>query len=106
MLETACYSLVVGAQPDPERPFEPTWSLYVLRCADGTLYTGITTSVERRLKEHHAGSGARYTRGRGPLELVAAWAFPDESSVRRAEARFKRFRRAKKLRTLAHGAAP
>ena len=46
------------------------WYLYVLRCGDGTLYTGITTDVERRLEEHRQGRGAKYTRGRGPLELA------------------------------------
>ena len=49
---------------------DTTWYLYILRCADGSLYTGITTDVERRLEEHRSGKGAKYTRGRGPLELV------------------------------------
>ena len=46
------------------------WYLYILRCADGSLYTGITTDVQRRLEEHRSGKGAKYTRGRAPLELV------------------------------------
>ena len=46
------------------------WYLYILRCGDGTLYTGITTDVEARLEMHRSGKGAKYTRGRGPLELV------------------------------------
>ena len=49
---------------------EKTWYLYILRCGDGTLYTGITTDVEKRLAAHRAGKGAKYTRGRSPLELV------------------------------------
>ena len=49
---------------------ETIWYLYILRCADGTLYTGITTDVEKRLEAHQNGKGAKYTRGRGPLELV------------------------------------
>ena len=49
---------------------ENTWKLYILRCGDGTLYTGITTDVEKRLEAHRTGKGAKYTRGRGPLELV------------------------------------
>lgn len=49
---------------------EQTWYLYILRCGDGTLYTGITTDVEKRLETHRAGKGAKYTRGRTPLELV------------------------------------
>ncbi len=47
-----------------------SWKLYVLRCRDGSLYTGITTDVEARLEAHRTGKGAKYTRGRGPLELV------------------------------------
>ena len=46
------------------------WYLYILRCGDGTLYTGITTDVAHRLEAHRQGRGAKYTRGRGPLELV------------------------------------
>lgn len=46
------------------------WYLYILRCGDGTLYTGITTDVERRLEAHRQGRGAKYTRGREPLELA------------------------------------
>ena len=49
---------------------EKKWYLYVLRCGDGTLYTGITTDVQARFAQHQAGKGAKYTRGRGPLELV------------------------------------
>lgn len=49
---------------------ETQWYLYILRCKDGTLYTGITTQVEKRLEAHRAGRGAKYTRGRAPLELV------------------------------------
>ena len=46
------------------------WYVYILHCGDGTLYTGITTDVERRLEAHRQGKGAKYTRGRGPLELA------------------------------------
>lgn len=46
------------------------WELYILRCGDGSLYTGITTDIPRRLQAHRQGKGAKYTRGRGPLELV------------------------------------
>ncbi len=49
---------------------ENTWYLYILRCKDSTLYTGITTDVEKRFEAHQSGKGAKYTRGRGPLELV------------------------------------
>lgn len=49
---------------------ERDWYLYILRCGDGSLYTGISTDVHRRLDAHIAGKGAKYTRGRGPLTLV------------------------------------
>ena len=49
---------------------DKSWYLYILRCGDGTLYTGITTDVEARLEIYRSGKGAKYTRGRGPLELV------------------------------------
>ena len=49
---------------------ENNWHLYILRCGDGSLYTGITTHVEKRLEAHSSGRGAKYTRGRGPLRLV------------------------------------
>jgi predicted GIY-YIG superfamily endonuclease len=48
---------------------EQNWYLYILRCGDGTLYTGITNDVEKRLEAHRAGKGAKYTRGRSPLKL-------------------------------------
>lgn len=49
---------------------DKVWKLYILRCGDGSLYTGITTDVAARLETHRSGKGAKYTRGRGPLELV------------------------------------
>ncbi len=77
------------------------WFLYVLRCADGTLYTGVTTDLARREDKHNAGKGARYTAGRRPVALVAAWRFPDRRSAQRAEARFRRLPRARKLALVA-----
>ena len=58
---------------------DKSWYLYILRCGDGTLYTGITTDVEARLEMHRSGKGAKYTRGRGPLEL-AYWEKCDNQS--------------------------
>ena len=46
------------------------WTVYILRCADGTLYTGITNDLDRRMAEHRSGTGAKYTKGRGPFQLV------------------------------------
>ncbi len=73
------------------------WFLYALCCADDTLYTGVTTDLARRLAEHNAGRGARYTAGRCPVTLVAAWRFPDRGTAQRAESRFRRLPRARKL---------
>lgn len=78
-----------------------TWFLYVLRCADGTLYTGVTTDLARRVAEHNAGRGARYTAGRRPVTLLAAWRFPDQGTAQRAEVRFRRLPRARKLALVA-----
>ncbi len=66
----------------PETP----WYVYVVRCGDGTLYAGVTCDLRRRLAQHQQGRGARYTRGRGPLALVASWRFPDQAAALRAEA--------------------
>ena len=49
---------------------EKTWWVYILRCGDGTFYTGVTTDVLARLETHRSGKGAKYTRSRGPLELT------------------------------------
>lgn len=73
------------------------WYVYVLRCGDGSLYTGATNDVARRLAEHQAGRGGRYTRAHLPVALVAAWRFPSRGAALSAEVRFKRLRRARKL---------
>ncbi len=65
------------------------WYLYVLRCRDNSFYTGITTDVARRVAEHQAGVGARYTRAHLPVELLAAWQYPNRSVATRVEHRFK-----------------
>ena len=78
-----------------------SWTLYVLRCADDTLYTGITTDPERRLREHNeTARGARYTRARRPVRMVASWPFPDRSSASKAEWAFKQLSRDEKLRRI------
>lgn len=61
------------------------WTLYMLRCGDGSLYTGITVDLEARLAQHRAGKGAKYTRGRGPLELVYTEACADHSQALKRE---------------------
>lgn len=77
------------------------YSLYLLRCADGTLYTGITTDLARRLQEHNGSPrGAKYTRSRRPVELVYARRFRTRSRASREEARLKKLSRAEKLNLL------
>ncbi len=69
---------------------------YLLRCADGTLYAGVTTDIERRLEQHNAGTGARYTAARRPVRLVWQEEHPDRSSAQRREAAIKRWSRRRK----------
>jgi len=80
-----------------------TWYLYILHCGDGTLYTGITDDVTRRLAAHRAGKGAKYTRGRGPLELVYTEALPDKGAALRREAAVKKLTRAGKEKLIRGG---
>jgi len=70
--------------------------VYVLRCADDTLYTGYTTDVERRVAEHDAGEGAKYTRGRTPVELVHVESFESRSAAMSREHEIKSLSRAEK----------
>jgi putative endonuclease len=76
------------------------WYVYLLRCGDGSLYTGCTDNVERRLAAHRSGKGAKYTRSRLPLELVYQEAVEDRSAALRREAAIKALPRAKKLALL------
>jgi predicted GIY-YIG superfamily endonuclease len=79
---------------------DKSWKLYILRCGDGTLYTGITTDVEARLETHRAGKGAKYTRGRGPLELVYSEECGTHSEALKRELRIKAMTRDEKERTI------
>ena len=83
------------------------WFVYVLRCKDGTLYTGIATDVERRLAEHRGpgGRGAKYLRGRQPLELVMSRSVGAREIALRVEHRIKRLARAEKEALLRDGSA-
>jgi putative endonuclease len=71
--------------------------VYLLRCADDSLYCGWTTDVRRRLAEHRAGTASRYTRNRRPVALAVVIAVADRSAALREEARIKRLPRAAKL---------
>ena len=73
------------------------WYLYILRCGDGSLYTGITTDVHARLEAHSSGKGAKYTRGRGPLELVYSEECETHSHALKREIEIKALTREEKL---------
>jgi putative endonuclease len=74
--------------------------VYVLECADGTYYTGYTTDPMRRVAEHEAGEGAKYTRGRTPVELVHLEEFDSQSAAMSREYAFKQLSRADKRRVV------
>jgi putative endonuclease len=75
-----------------------TWLVYLLECADGTYYAGITNRLEHRLEAHNLGQGARYTRSRRPVVLLATQEHPDRSEASKAEARLKQLPRSEKLK--------
>jgi len=78
------------------RNMEKKWVLYILACKDGTLYTGITDNLERRLAAHSSGKGAKYTRGRGPFTLRYLEQCADHSQALSRELQIKRLSRAEK----------
>jgi predicted GIY-YIG superfamily endonuclease len=82
-----------------------TYSVYIVACADGSLYTGVATDVLRRLEEHRSGKGAKYTRGRAPLRLVYSEVCGTRSVAQKREAAIKRMTRAEK-ETLVRVGAP
>lgn len=77
--------------------------VYILKCGDGTLYTGWTNDFEKRFKAHSQGRGAKYTRGRGPLTAVYLEYLPDKIAATRREAAIKKLTRPKKLKLIASG---
>ena len=76
------------------------WYVYMLRCGDGSLYTGYTDDVQRRLKVHQSGKGAKYTRSRQPVELAYYEELPDKSAALRREAAIKKLPRTQKLKLM------
>src|SRR5258706_109645 len=77
------------------------WFLYILRCSDGSLYTGITKDVKRRRQQHNAGTASRYTRSRRPVKMIYQETHPDQSSALKREAAIKAMNRREKL-TMIH----
>ena len=85
-----------STQKNTDRP-----CVYILKCGDGTLYTGWTNDFEKRLKTHRSGKGAKYTRGRTPLTPVYLEYLPDKSTAVKREAAVKKLTRKKKLLLIA-----
>ncbi|MCS6866290.1 MAG: GIY-YIG nuclease family protein [Gemmataceae bacterium] len=92
----------------PITPSKPTrrWFVYILRCRDGTLYTGITTDCTRRLQEHNAGTASRYTRSRRPVVLVYRECVTDQPAALRREAAIKKLPRSAKEQLITTGCPP
>jgi putative endonuclease len=90
---TRSVTMLTGFEPAP--PEE--WFVYVVRCADGTLYCGNTNDVQRRVREHNTSAkGAKYTRGRRPVSLARYWRAGTRSEANKAELRFKKLTREQK----------
>lgn len=77
-----------------------SWITYLLRCADDTLYCGITNNLIRRVKQHNEGKGAKYTRGRGPVTVLKFWIYPTKGEALRFEAFVKKLSREEKLKLI------
>lgn len=76
------------------------WAVYILKCGDGTLYTGISNDVEKRVNVHNSGKGAKYTRVRLPVSLAYQETATDRSTASKREAVIKKFSRKDKLRLI------
>ena len=84
---------------------ETSWELYILRCGDGTFYTGIARDAEKRLEVHRSGKGAKYTRGRGPLQIVYRERCLDHGTALRREYAIKQLSRDEKERLILQSAS-
>jgi putative endonuclease len=76
------------------------WHIYILRCADKTLYTGITTDLDKRLKCHQSGKASKYTRSRLPVKMIWTEGDHTESSAKKREAEIKKLSRLEKLKII------
>ena len=83
---------------------DSAWHVYILQCADGSLYTGVARNLQRRLLQHNGelAGGSRYTRGRRPVALLWSDTAPDRSTAQKREASIKRLSRSQKMRLLQH----
>jgi putative endonuclease len=73
------------------------WTVYILKCADDTLYTGITNDLQKRLKNHESGTGAKYTKGRGPFPVIYKENLATRSAASKRESSIKKLSRQEKL---------
>ena len=94
----------IPALADTKKPSQ--WFLYMIRCKGNTLYTGITTDVERRFTEHQAGKGAKFLRGKSPLELVFQTAVGTHSDALKLEAAIKKWSKSEKEDVIINGSIP
>jgi len=74
------------------------WFVYIVRCSDDTLYTGITNNLERRIQQHNEGKGAKYTKGRGPVTLVKSFECASKSEALKLEYKIKQLPKEEKLK--------
>ncbi len=81
---------------------ETPWFLYIIRCNNGNLYTGISTDVARRLAQHESGKGAKFLRGKGPLELVYQKKIGSRSDALKAESTIKKLTKTDKEKLIQH----
>jgi len=88
------------------KPARIEWFVYLIRCADGSLYTGITTDVKRRCQQHNAGTASRYTRSRRPVKLIYQEIHPSQSSALKREAAIKAMNRREKLKMIQNRKKP
>jgi putative endonuclease len=79
-----------------------TWYVYIVRCSDRTLYTGIARNIEKRIEQHNSGQGAKYTRGRRPVELVLIEEMSSHGDALRREYQIKRLSLSRKLEIIEH----
>ncbi|MBT8448189.1 MAG: GIY-YIG nuclease family protein [Gammaproteobacteria bacterium] len=86
----------------PANNSEKTWFIYLIKTAQGSLYTGITTDIAKRLSTHESGKGAKYLRGKGPLELVTHQIVANRSLATRLEYQIKRLSAQDKLRVMSN----
>jgi len=79
---------------------EGSWNVYILRCSDDSLYTGVTKDLERRVNEHNSGDGAKYTKSRTPVKLVWSEPKPSRSEAQKREHEIKSFSKEEKLQLI------